>query len=50
MDFAVDSELLPDARAMLKLAVRAVANDLAVGAGEASINYLRNRVAEKARA
>ena len=50
VDFAVDSELLPDARAMLKLAVRAVANDLAVGAGEASINYLRNRVAEKARA
>ena len=49
-EFPVDSELLPDARALLKLAAVAARQNLAVEAGDIGINYLRNRVAEKARA
>jgi len=45
----VDASLLPDARSLLSLAKRAVEQQRAVGAGDISINYLRNRVAEKAR-
>jgi hypothetical protein len=33
----------------LHLAKRAISRNLACGAGEIKINYLRNRVAEKAR-
>jgi hypothetical protein len=40
---------LPDARSLLRLAERAGSRDLACGAGDIKINYLRNRVAEKAR-
>jgi tRNA threonylcarbamoyladenosine biosynthesis protein TsaB len=47
--FAVDSELLPDARSMLKLAASAARRNLAIEASAAGINYLRNQVAEKAR-
>jgi tRNA threonylcarbamoyladenosine biosynthesis protein TsaB len=46
---AVDHELLPDARSLLKLAYRAVNEDRSCDASHISINYLRNRVAEKAR-
>jgi tRNA threonylcarbamoyladenosine biosynthesis protein TsaB len=45
----VDASLLPDARALLRLAKQAVEQQRAVAAGDISINYLRNRVAEKAR-
>jgi tRNA A37 threonylcarbamoyladenosine modification protein TsaB len=41
--------LLPDARSLLNLAKQAVDQQLAVAAGDIRINYLRNRVAEKAR-
>ena len=41
--------LLPDARSLLNLARQAVDQQLAVAAGDIRINYLRNRVAEKAR-
>ena len=47
-DFAVDPGLLPDARSMLKLAAAAASAGTGVEAAAASINYLRNRVAEKA--
>ena len=46
---AVDDSLLPDARSLLRLASQAVAQQLTVAAGDITINYLRNRVAEKAR-
>ena len=44
----IDGELLPDARAMLKLAAAAANSGAGVDAAAAGINYLRNRVAEKA--
>lgn len=46
----IDAQLLPEARSMLRLAERDAALNLSCGAGEIRINYLRNRVAEKARA
>jgi len=45
----IDAQMLPDARSLLRLAERAIGLNLACGAGEIKINYLRNRVAEKAR-
>jgi len=50
VEFPIDSELLPDARSMLKLAASAARRNLAIEASAVGINYLRNRVAEKARA
>ena len=47
--FPVDIDLLPDARAMLRLARDAIDRGSIVDARRVSINYLRNRVAEKAR-
>lgn len=47
--FPVDVDLLPDARSLLKLAKTGIKRDLAVDAGQVSINYLRNQVAVKAR-
>ena len=44
----VDASMLPDARSMLKLAAAAAAAGQGVDAAQAGINYLRNRVAEKA--
>lgn len=41
-------ELLPQASSMLMLAAPLAAQNLVVAAGAAGINYLRNRVAEKA--
>ena len=46
---AVDDALLPNARSLLRLASRAVERQLTVAASDITINYLRNRVAEKAR-
>lgn len=46
--FPVDDSLLPNATALLKLASVAIERNLAVAADEININYLRNRVAEKA--
>ncbi len=46
---SVDEALLPDARSLLRLASQAVEQQLTVAAGDITINYLRNRVAEKAR-
>jgi len=45
----IDSELLPDASALLKLARQAVTDKRTVSAENTRINYLRNRVAEKPR-
>ncbi len=45
----IDTELLPDANALLKLAEQAVKQNRLVSAENISINYLRNRVAEKPR-
>jgi len=45
----IDAQMLPDARSLLRLAERAVGLNLSCGPGEIEINYLRNRVAEKAR-
>jgi len=45
----IDSELLPDACALVKLARQAIAENRFVSAENTSINYLRNRVAEKPR-
>jgi tRNA threonylcarbamoyladenosine biosynthesis protein TsaB len=45
--FPVDASLLPNAKALLKLASAAVEQNLAVDACNVSINYLRNQVAEK---
>lgn len=42
-------DCLPDARAMLPLACRAIADNSVVPASAAPINYLRNQVAEKSR-
>ncbi|TNF87103.1 MAG: tRNA (adenosine(37)-N6)-threonylcarbamoyltransferase complex dimerization subunit type 1 TsaB [Gammaproteobacteria bacterium] len=47
-DFAIEAEMLPDARSMLKLAAAAARERRGVAASVAGINYLRNRVAEKA--
>ena len=44
----VDRQLLPDARSMLRLAAAAAEAGAGVAAAGAGINYLRNRVAEKA--
>ncbi len=49
VNFPVEGDLLPDARSLLKLADRAIDQKLGVGAGQISINYLRNQVAEKPR-
>ena len=49
VDFPVDINLLPDARSLLKLAQTGIDRGLAVDSRHASINYLRNQVAEKAR-
>ena len=46
---SIDATLLPDARSLLKLAARAIDLRQLVDASDISINYLRNRVAEKAR-
>ena len=48
VQFPVDDSLLPNARALLKLATGAIEQNLGVDASNVSINYLRNRVAEKA--
>jgi tRNA threonylcarbamoyladenosine biosynthesis protein TsaB len=45
----IDHELLPDAVSLLKLAQRAILENRSCDASHISINYLRNRVAEKAR-
>ncbi|MCP4768650.1 MAG: tRNA (adenosine(37)-N6)-threonylcarbamoyltransferase complex dimerization subunit type 1 TsaB [Gammaproteobacteria bacterium] len=50
VELPIDSELLPDARSLLKLAASAAQRNLAVEASAVGINYLRNKVAEKARA
>ena len=50
VDFPVDAALLPDARSMLLLARRAIEQGRQCSASQIHINYLRNRVAEKARA
>jgi tRNA threonylcarbamoyladenosine biosynthesis protein TsaB len=49
VNYTVDYELLPDARAMLKLAESAVIQQLGVDATRVEINYLRNQVAEKSK-
>ena len=46
---SIDPTLLPNARSLLKLAARAIDLGQVVNASDISINYLRNRVAEKAR-
>jgi len=48
-ELPIDHQLLPDARALLKLAQQALRHKRVYDASEISINYLRNRVAEKAR-
>lgn len=45
----IDSDLLPNAAALVKLAQQAVVENRFVNAEDSSINYLRNRVAEKPR-
>jgi len=45
----IDENLLPDAKALLKLAKQAVINKQQVAADKISINYLRNQVAEKSK-
>ena len=45
----IDAALLPDASALLKLARQAISENQYVSAENTSINYLRNRVAEKPR-
>ncbi len=47
--FDVHAQLLPDAAALLRLALPLARAGQGVAAGAAGINYLRNRVAEKAR-
>ncbi|MEM7561836.1 MAG: tRNA (adenosine(37)-N6)-threonylcarbamoyltransferase complex dimerization subunit type 1 TsaB [Pseudomonadota bacterium] len=47
--FPIDADLLPDATALLKLAKSRADMGLAVAAGDITINYLRNQVAEKKR-
>ena len=48
VSFPIDNSLLPNARALLKLATAAIEQNLGVDASKVSINYLRNQVAEKA--
>lgn len=48
-NFEVSPRLLPDAKSLLGLAVAAALDGPGVAAGAVGINYLRNRVAEKAR-
>jgi tRNA threonylcarbamoyladenosine biosynthesis protein TsaB len=48
-EIKIDSQLLPDARSLLKLAEQAVLENRILSAENTSINYLRNRVAEKPR-
>jgi len=48
VSFPVDDSLLPNAKALLKLATAAIEQNLGVDASQVSINYLRNQVAEKA--
>lgn len=45
----VDGNLLPDAQSLLKLAEQAIHNGQVCAADKASINYLRNNVAEKSK-
>ena len=45
---SLDTELLPDAASLLKLARVACSQNQLVSASDVSINYLRNKVAEKA--
>jgi tRNA threonylcarbamoyladenosine biosynthesis protein TsaB len=47
--FPVDSSLLPNARALISLAQNSINQNLVVDARQVRINYLRNRVAEKAK-
>ncbi len=47
--FDVHADLLPDAAALLRLALPLAAAGCGVTAGTVGINYLRNRVAEKSR-
>ena len=47
--FPVEEGLLPDARSLLKLANKAINQNLSVDARHININYLRNQVAEKSR-
>jgi len=49
VSFDVDAALLPDARSLLKLAQSAAQTKQGVNADAVGINYLRNRVAEKAK-
>ena len=48
-DILINSELFPNARSMIKLALTALDENAGVDASMISINYLRNKVAEKAR-
>jgi tRNA threonylcarbamoyladenosine biosynthesis protein TsaB len=48
VSFPVDDSLLPNAKALLKLATAAIEQNLGMDASKVSINYLRNQVAEKA--
>lgn len=48
-DITLDSALLPDSIALLKLARQAIDNEDVVTADQVSINYLRNKVAEKSK-
>ena len=48
-NFEVSPRLFPDAKSLLRLALPAARGGLGVDAGAIGINYLRNRVAEKAR-
>ncbi len=45
----IDTEMLPNAQSLLKLAEHAVLNDQVYDAEEISINYIRNRIAEKSK-
>ena len=49
VDIPLDVDLLPDARSLLALASRAIDRQQVCKPGEIGINYLRNRVAKKAR-
>jgi tRNA threonylcarbamoyladenosine biosynthesis protein TsaB len=48
-EIKLDSALLPDSVALLKLARQAIDNGNVVSSGHVSINYLRNKVAEKSK-
>jgi tRNA threonylcarbamoyladenosine biosynthesis protein TsaB len=48
-EITLDSALLPNSTALLKLAQRAIGNGAVVSAECVSINYLRNNVAEKSK-